>query len=404
MASTGGIVFALTARDLASKTIGKVNTSLGKLGSAGKIAAGGIALATAATAALGKLAIDAVQAAAADERSTILLNAALKQRGFNVKALTIPINEQIDAMARLGIEDDQVRAGLEIGSRFFKDQETLLKANAIAAQISAATGKDMSDVMMILGKAANGQGKGLKELGLKTETLTKKTVYKTKKDELGHLVTVKTTKLVKKQTSIQDILTEATEKYGGIAEELANSTSGKFASAQIGFNEAMEKLGYKLLPEVNKVLDWLTTTGLPAFEQFIANIAPVYQAFIDEAITPLTDALGRVGKMLGTDMGVWADAAMIALLPLKIVIQTLTAGLNLLADAGQFFGLGREGTGVSANPMNDKYGGVSNPMSSKYGGGSPTVVTNVNIGTKKVDTVVSDSLLRMGFGFPPPRQ
>ena len=39
MASTGGIVFALTARDLASKAIGKVNNSLGKLGAAGKLAA-----------------------------------------------------------------------------------------------------------------------------------------------------------------------------------------------------------------------------------------------------------------------------------------------------------------------------------------------------------------------------
>jgi hypothetical protein len=116
----------------------------------------------------------------------------------------------------------------------------------------------------------------------------------------------------------------------------------------------------------------------------------VYQAFIDEAITPLLEALGKVGKMLGTDMGTWAAAAELALLPLKLLIQTLTAGLNLLAEAGKFFGIGS-----GQVKMDNFVAAGSGSVGTSYGApGAVTFTTNVNIGTKKVDTVISDSINR----------
>lgn len=404
MASTGGIVFALTARDLASKAIGNVNRSLGKLGTAGKIAAAGIGFASAATAALGKLAIDAVQAAAQDERSTILLNAALKQRGFNTAELTSKIDEQINAMARLGIEDDQVRAGLEIGSRFFKDQETLLKANAVAAQIAAATGKDMAEVMMILGKASMGQGKGLKELGLQTEKVTKKIVYKTKKDELGHPITVKTTKLIKAQASIQDVLSEATAKYGGIADELANSTSGRFAAAQIQFNEALEKLGYQLLPTVNKFIEFLVKDALPVFKATLAAIGPVIQDIIDNAIVPLAESFGELFALFGGDAASFGKTLALALTPLKVTLQAIkiivdaiVAGLKVLfAAQGNMANAGMTSAGYS--PYLAQAAIARSSVAQAQGFSTfNNPYYNIYIGTGKVDTVVADSINRTGI-------
>ncbi len=399
MASTGGIVFALTARDLASKAIGKVNNSLGKLGAAGKIAAVGIGFASAATAALGKIALDAVQAAAQDERSTILLNAALKQRGFNVLELTGRIEEQINAMARLGIEDDQVRAGLEIGSRFFKDQETLLKANAVAAQISAATGKDLSEVMMILGKASQGQGKGLKELGIATEKTVKKTVYKTKTDELGHKITVKTTKAIKEQVSIQDILTAATAKYGGIADELANSTSGRFAAAQIQFAEAMEKLGYDLLPAVNEFLTFIVEDALPVFRDIINQIGPVITDLIDNAVRPLAASFNDLFAVFGADSKTAVQALIIALTPLKIFLQALKITIDaivfglktLFAAQGTLAAAGTTSAGYSPYLANAVAAGTFPGAAAGL-----TTTNNIFIGTGKVDTVVTDSIKRTG--------
>ena len=403
MASTGGIVFALTARDLASKAIGRVNNSLGKLGAAGKIAAAGIGFASAATAALGKLALDAVQAAAQDERSTILLNAALKQRGFNTAELTSKIEEQIAAMARLGIEDDQVRAGLEVGSRFFKDQETLLKANAVAAQIAAATGKDMAEVMMILGKASKGQGKGLKELGLETEKVTKKVIYKTKKDVLGHPITVKTTKLIKTQADIQSILTQAVQKYGGIADELANSTSGKFAAAQIEFNEALEKLGYELLPAVNEVITFLVRDALPVFKSILGALGPIIKDLWINGVKPLAASFADLFALFGADAGTAVTALKIALMPLKIFLDALRITIDAI-NAGLKTLFGAQAAATKAGTTSAGYspylanavtsGTFIAPTRAPQGPMSGAQVNNVYVGTQKVDTVVTNSIKR----------
>jgi hypothetical protein len=153
----------------------------------------------------------------------------------------------------------------------------------------------------------------------------------------------------------------------------------------------MENLGYKLLPAVNKVLEWLTTTGLPAFEQFIAAIGPVYESFVVDTLGPLFDALGKVGKMLGTDMGTFATIATIALTPLKILIDSLTAGLNLLAEAGKFFGIGSNQV-----KMDTFVAAGSGSVGTSYGApGAVTFTTNVSIGTQKVDTVISNSIGRI---------
>jgi hypothetical protein len=47
----------------------------------------------------------------------------------------------------LGITDDEVRAGIEMGSRFFKEQADLLKVNAVAADVAAITGGELVDVI-----------------------------------------------------------------------------------------------------------------------------------------------------------------------------------------------------------------------------------------------------------------
>jgi hypothetical protein len=139
-------------------------------------------------------------------------------------------------------------------------------AIAVAADIAAVTGQDLAEVMMSIGKGAQGQTKGLKALGIQ----------------------------VGKGATIQDILTAATAKYGGTAAEIANSTSGKFAQSQVRFNETMEDLGYKLLPTVNKFLDWLATTGMPMFQSVIDAVAPVITDLIDNAVAPLAESFGAL--------------------------------------------------------------------------------------------------------------
>ena len=370
MAGTQTANFVVKAKDQATGPLGKVGTSMGKLRRTGISAFKGIAAGAAvAGAALAGFALAAVKSAADDERQTILLNAALKQRGLFTEDLNAKIQQQILSMGALGIADDQVRAGLEVGSRFFTDQATLLQANAVAADIAAVTGADLADVMTTLGKGAQGTTKGLKALGI----------------------------TVAKGATIQDILTAATAKYGGTAAEIANSTSGKFARAQVGFNEAMEDLGYKLLPQVNKFMDFLTRQALPVFEDLMAAVGPVITDLIDTAVAPLLSSLGELFAVFGGAEGS-VSLLMITLAPLKILLQAIkvtidaiVAGLKILfAAQGTLATAGTTSAGYSPYLANAVAAGT-------FPGAAPGLTTNnIFIGTGKVDTVITDSINRTG--------
>ena len=254
----------ISARDAASGNINKVNKSL-------KALQFGFAAAGVAAAALAKFAFDAVKAAAEDEMSNARLNAALKARGFLTDDLAKKVKQQTLAMAALGITDDQVRAGIEVGSRFFKDQTTILQANTVAADVAAVTGQSLADVIETIGKGAQGQLKGLRALGVQ----------------------------VNKGATAQDILTAISAKYSGIASEIANTTGGKYLAAQVSLNEKMEDFGYRLLPAVNAALDFMTQTVIPAVISVLENMGAGIGRVIDDHFNPLMESISETGKLLG---------------------------------------------------------------------------------------------------------
>jgi hypothetical protein len=293
-------------------------------------------------------------AASEYEKLTIRLNAALKARGFQLDQLSPKIDEQIKAMARLGFTDDQVRDGLEIGSRFFKNQENLLRANAVAANIAAATGKDLSTVMLAIGRGAAGSTRGLMQLGIEVE----------------------------KGAKLKDILRAADEKYLGVAEEVANSTSGKFAAAQIRFNEAIETFGSKLLPVVNEALAFLTETALPAFEGLMETLGPIVGDLVDNYVRPLVDSIGELFEVFSTGEGS-INLLTIALAPLQFALEAMKVVIDAIVFGLKLIGIGG-GNAAAKNletaAANAGYGGGSyvNPMN--RGGGTPTsLTTNTNL-------------------------
>jgi hypothetical protein len=293
-------------------------------------------------------------AAAEDEKATIRLTAALKARGYQMDQLSPRIEEQIKAMARLGFTDDQVRDGLEIGSRFFKNQENLLRANAVAANIAAATGKDLSTVMLAIGRGAAGSTRGLMTLGIEVE----------------------------KGAKLKDILRAADEKYLGVAEEVANSTSGKFAAAQIRFNEAIETFGSKLLPMVNEALVFVTETLLPAFEQMMTDLGPIFTELVDNFVRPLIDSVAELFALFETGDGS-VSILEIALFPLKTLLLSIKLIIDGIVAGMKFIGIGGGSAATTARDAAAEaagYGGgpYINPMN--RGGGTPTsLTTNTNL-------------------------
>ena len=304
--------FVIAAKDAATKPMGNIGKAMGNLQRTAGTAFRAIgAAAIAAGAALVAFAANAVMAAAEDEKQTIRLNAALKARGYQMDQLSPKIEEQIKSMARLGFTDDQVRSGLEIGSRFFKNQENLLRANAVAANIAAATGKDLSTVMLAIGRGAQGTTRGLATLGIEVE----------------------------KGAKLKDILRAADEKYLGVAEEVANSTSGKFAAAQIRFNEAIESFGAKLLPMVNEALAFLTEKALPAFESLMEELGPIVGDLVDNFVRPLVDSVGELFAIFDDGEGS-INILTIALTPLKLALQAIKIVIDAIVAGLKFIGIG----------------------------------------------------------------
>jgi hypothetical protein len=314
VSASGQAVFAVVAKDAASKVLKGVGKSFGSMKSNALSAFKAVgAAALTAGAALAAFTIGAIKGAMDDEKQTIRLNAALKARGFAMDSLGPKIDEQIKAMARLGFTDDQVRDGLEVGSRFFKSQNKLLKANALAANISAATGKDLSTVMLAIGKGTQGSTRGLATLGIEIE----------------------------KGATLTDILTAGNEKYKDVAEEIANSTSGKFEAAQIRLNESFESFGAKFLPKVNDALEWMTTNILPGVETAMDNLGGAMVGVIDNLSAPggLFDSVGEVAGSIFEDLRPELEA----------LVTTFTGPDGLFTSVGKLIGaLWGDGDGALA--------------------------------------------------------
>jgi hypothetical protein len=359
----------ISARDAASGNINKVNKSL-------KALQFGFAAAGVAAAALAKFAFDAVRAAAEDEMSNARLNAALKARGFLTDDLATKIKAQTVAMAGLGITDDQVRAGIEVGSRFFADQTTILEANSVAADVAAVTGQSLADVVTLIGKGAQGQLKGLRALGIQ----------------------------VNKGATAQEILSAISAKYSGIADEIANTTGGKYLSAQVQLNEKFEEFGYTLLPAVNGALEFMTNTVLPALETQFSRIGVAVDKVTEDHFNPLQVEIDRLSLSFGSMEGFldygspeyWDRQFK----PLRDALDAARIAIKAYNDAYEWF-LRLQGKPIPSElaltPTGSGYT-VNSQGQTVATGGSTTVTTTVNIGTGKVDTVVSEAMRRINPG------
>jgi hypothetical protein len=376
MAANQTANFVVKAKDAATGPLGKVGGSMGKLKRTAGTAFKGIAAGAAiAAGAIAGLATAGVKGAISDEKSLILTNAALRQRGFDLEALGPKVEAQVKAFEEFGLEGENVRAGIEAGSRFFKSQNNLLKANATAANIAAVTDQDLATVIGILGKAAQGQTRGLKTLGIE----------------------------VKKGAKLKDILAAADKKYAGIADELANSTGGKMLAAQEKFNGAIDELGMDLLPMINEVLTFITEKALPAFRDLIEELGPRVATFVDEYVRPLVDTFAELFDVLSE-----GDVSIIDLLfvPLKLILGTINSLITGIVAGIKFIqGFGGAAALAAGSAARDyqtggyargDMGGQSSYLNTAQGLG--TYVIPISIGTGKVDTVVADSIRRIGPG------
>lgn len=328
----------MAERKLSLIILGKATSALAAIKSVGDEAGGlgskltsllpsfkTVALAGAAAfAAVGAAAFGAVMAAAQDELSQ-------KKLADQLKRTTQATDDQIAAaekhisklMMLTGVTDDALRPALAALVRATGDVSFAQDSLNLALDISAATGKDLESVSLALGKAFNGQMTALTKLGIPLD------------------------QSAVKSKNLTEIVGALQSQFGGAAADAADTFSGRLQILRTSIGEAVEGIGYALLPIAERLV---------AF--FQAKVVPVIQAFSDELAggggmrDALLAAAGQMGtfglqaikivESIAVAFVTFGNAVVAVGKPILVVVGNIAAGLTLLftgsfAKAGDMF-------------------------------------------------------------------
>jgi len=233
----------------------EVDGFAGKLGGFAKKAGAAFAVAGAAAAAYaGKLLIDGVKSAVADEAAQAKLATTLKNVTGATNTQIKAIEAQILKTSLLtGRTDDELRPSLDRLLRSTKDVTRAQELQALALDISAGSGKSLEAVSNALAKSAEGQNTALGKLGVGISQAELKTLS-------FEQITAKLSKTFEDQASVQ-----------------ADTFEGKMLRLNVAFDEAKETVG-------SYVLDALT---------------PLISGFVNKGIPAITDFANKLGQTLG---------------------------------------------------------------------------------------------------------
>lgn len=237
-------------------------------------AMGGVAKAAVGGAiAIGGLAVAGfkmAEAAAEDEKAA----AALAKTLSNVTGATdeqIAANEEwISAMGRtLGVADDQLRPAMDALVRGTGDVAKAQELAALAMDISAGTGKDLTTVSDALSKAFNGNLGPLKKLD----------------PALADLVA--------SGASADEVMKALSATFGGQAATAADTAAGKLQIAKVQFGEMQEEIGAKLIPVLAVLATLFVTHVIPAIEKVVEWVSSMVRTFQEGGLSAVFDRLGE---------------------------------------------------------------------------------------------------------------
>lgn len=209
----GGVV------DTAAKKAGGLTGAFGSL-AAGFAGGAGFALVDRALSSVVDTLGNAVKAATEEETSIAALNSSLKANAEAWDGNTAAIEKTIASRTRLGFSDDEQRASLARLVAATHDVNDALELQRAAMDLAAFKHISLGEAGEALIRIEGGQFRALKSL-------------------IGATNDIKTS---------EQALAAVHAATEGAAEDLANTTAGKLAAANIAVGEAMEKIGTSLLP------------------------------------------------------------------------------------------------------------------------------------------------------------
>ena len=240
-----------------------------KIGDFGKKA--GLAFAAAGVAAAayaGKLLVDGVKSAIADEAAQTKLATTLENVTGATNAQIKAVEAQILKTSLLtGKTDDELRPSLDRLLRSTKNVEEAQKLQAIALDISAGSGKSLETVSNALAKAAEGQNTALGKLGVGISAAELKTM------------------------SFDQITAKLAGTFEGQASKQADTFQGKLARLTVAFDEGKETVGSFVLDAITPMVNTFVNDVVPAIQKFADEIGPKLQPIIKALGTYINETL-----------------------------------------------------------------------------------------------------------------
>jgi hypothetical protein len=375
--------------------------------------------------------IAATKAAADEEKQVARLNGVLKQRKMLTDANSAAVNTQTAKLENLAFSGDAVRESLITATQFTKKFSDAIRIQNVAADVAAAKGISLEEATSLVGKAYAGNTKGLKGLGVEVKNgvkglgalnaVTKK--YKGSAEAAANTVSGKFTIAQEKIGNVMKVFGDnflplASDGLSFLSDTVLPAVTKGVEDLQPVFKAVGGFITGTLVPAVGGFINKLTAPGgvidsvMKVVGPIINNLIPVFGQIFDAvgktgakiseligilwgdgkgplavAVQGIGNLLGFAGKIIANLIGFIGEAigAVISVSkaimdsPIGWVIQQIAGFIGgVVGGVGGALGItpaANAGTGVSANPMNDKY--------------------TINIGGKDVDGVVKDSLGRI---------
>jgi hypothetical protein len=301
---------------------GDVEDSSSKLGEFSKKA--GLAFAAAAAAAGAyaiKLAVDGVKAAIEDEAAQVRLATALRNATGATDDMIKSVEQQILKQSlATGVADDKLRPALQRLSLSTNDVTKAQDLLTLALDISQATGKGLDAVANSLGKAYDGNTAALGKLGIGLSAAELKTM------------------------TFTEVQGKLSNLFGGAAAANAETFAGRLEILKVTFDEAKESVGAKLLPIIQKLVEFIVNEVVPALGKFADFFKPITEAisankeefatfiaFIQKYVVPvLVNVLGGAFKVVGEIAGGVINVIGAVVGGLNTLIAGAVAGINAL--------------------------------------------------------------------------
>jgi len=301
---------------------GDVDDSSSKMGEFSKKAGLAFAAAGAAAAAYAfKIGVDGVKAAIEDEAAQVKLANALKSATGATEAQIKATEDQILKMSlATGVSDEKLRPALQRIALSTNDLSKAQDLLSVALDVSTSTGKPLEAVANAIGKAYDGNTAALGKLGIGLSSAELKTM------------------------SFTDVQTKLTDLFGGAAAANAETYQGRLDRLKVTFDEAKETIGFKLLPIIDKLVQFVVNEVVPALGKFADFFKPITDAieknkdsfmefigFLQKYVLPvLISGIGGAFKVVGEIAGGIINVIGAVISGLNALISGAVAGINAL--------------------------------------------------------------------------